>query len=52
MAYAVTISGFDSADSEPLWLVDALWWEENDLRRDPRFKNVERVQGYDDYDGE
>jgi hypothetical protein len=29
--------------------VDALWWEENDLRRDPRFENVERVQGYDDY---
>ena len=49
MAYSVTVSGFASADAEPLWRVDARWWEESDLRRDPRFENVERVQGYDDY---
>jgi hypothetical protein len=49
MATGVTILGLRGRDAPPAWTLEAPWWDEGELREDPRFAYVSKVRGYDDY---
>ncbi len=49
MVKGVTIFGLRGRDAEPAWRLAAPWWDENELRKDPRFEYESKVRGFDDY---
>lgn len=49
MAKGVTIFGLRGRDTKPIWKHEASWWDESELRNDPRFNYESKVAGYDDY---
>jgi hypothetical protein len=49
MAKGVTVFGLRGRDTQPVWRLEASWWDESELRRDPRFNYEAKIPGYDDY---
>lgn len=49
MAKGVTIFGLRGRDTQPVWQLEASWWDEGELRHDPRFNYETKIAGYDDY---
>ena len=50
MAYSVEITGYPATGDKPLWNVETPWWDDRELRDDPRFKEASECPGYYDYE--
>ncbi len=50
MAFSVKISGLTLVGANPLWELEAPWWDARELMKDQRFRDVSLSPGYQDYE--